>query len=123
MAKLTLMRLHRLSAAAGFGAGLLAMYFVPTGGWPLYVFLVLAIALLGGYMIGEWWAVGVALGCNVAFSALYLFAYDCLFRITRSHDSARVVLILVAQSLVSVVTTATAVRLRQGFAGRFASPS
>jgi hypothetical protein len=39
------MRLRSLSAAAGFAAGLLAIYFVPTGGWPLYVVLVLAVQL------------------------------------------------------------------------------
>lgn len=108
------MRLHSLSAAAGFAAGLLAIYFVPTGGWPLYVVLVLAVSLLGGYVIGQWWAVGVALGSNIVFSALYLFAYDDIFRITPNHDSARVAMILVAQLFVSVVATAMAVRLRRG---------
>ncbi len=73
-----LMHLRSLSAAAGFATGLLAIYFVPTGGWPLEVVLVLAVSLLGGYMIGQWWAVGVALGSNIVFSALYLFAYDDL---------------------------------------------
>lgn len=72
------MHLRSLSAAAGFATGLLAIYFVPTGGWPLEVVLVLAVSLLGGYMIGQWWAVGVALGSNIVFSALYLFAYDDL---------------------------------------------
>jgi hypothetical protein len=108
-----LMHLRSLSAAAGFAAGLLAIYFVPTGGWPLYVVLVLAVSLLGGYMIGQWWAVGVALGSNIVFSALYLFAYDDLFRITPNHDSSRVAVILTGQSFVSVVATAMSVRLRR----------
>ena len=103
-----------LSAAAGFAAGLLAIYFVPTGGWPLYVVLVLAVSLLGGYMIGQWWAVGVALGSNIVFSALYLLAYDNLFRITPNHDSSRVAVILAGQLLVSVSATAMAVWLRRG---------
>jgi hypothetical protein len=107
------MRLHSLSAAAGFATGLLAIYFVPTGGLPLYIVLVLAVSLLGGYMIGRWWAVGVALGSNIVFSALYLFAYDDLFRITPNHDSSRVAVILMGQSFVSVVATAMAVRLRR----------
>jgi hypothetical protein len=105
---------HGLNAAAGFAAGLLAIYFVPTGGWPLHVVLVLMVSLLGGYVIGQWWAVGVALGSNIVFSALYLFAYDDLFRITPNHDSARVAVILTGQLLVSVVATAMAVRLRRG---------
>jgi hypothetical protein len=108
------MRLHSLSAAAGFAAGLLAIYFVPAGGWPLYVVLVLAVSLLGGYVIGQWWAVGVALGSNIVFSALYLFAYDDIFRITPNHDSARVAMILAGQLFVSVIAAATAVRLRRG---------
>jgi hypothetical protein len=108
------MRLRRLSVTAIFAAGLLAIYFVPTGGWPLYVILVLVVSLLGGYMIGQWWAVGVALGSNIVFSALYLFAYDNIFRITSNHDSSRVVVILVGQLLVSVMATAMAVRLQRG---------
>ena len=63
---------------------------MPTGGWPLYVVLVLAVSLLGGYMIGQWWQSGVALGSNIVFSALYLFAYDDLFRIHQiTIDSCR----------------------------------
>jgi hypothetical protein len=107
-------RLHSLSIAAGFAAGLLAIYFVPTGVWPLYVVLVLSVSLLGGYMIGQWWAVGVALGSNIVFSALYLFAYDNFFRITPNHNSSRVALILAGQLFVSVIATAMAVRQRRG---------
>jgi hypothetical protein len=108
------MRFRSSSAAAGFAAGLLAIYLVPTGGWPLYVVLVLVVSSLGGYVIGQWWAVGVALGSNIVFSALYLFAYDDLFRITPNHDSSRVAVVLAGQLLVSVVATAMAVRLRRG---------
>lgn len=111
--RLDLMRLHNSRAAAGFAAGLLAIYFVPTGGWPLYIVLVLAVSLLGGYMIGQWWAVGVALGSNIVFSALYLFAYDDLFRITPNHDSSRVAVILAGQLLVSAIATAVAVLQRR----------
>jgi hypothetical protein len=105
------MRLHSLSAATGFAAGLLAIYFVPAGGWALYV--VLVVSLLGGYMIGQWWAVGVSLGSNMVFSALYLFAYDDLFRITPNHDTSRVAVILAGQLFVSVIVTAMAVWLRR----------
>jgi hypothetical protein len=108
------MRFRSLNAAAGFAAGLLVIYFVPTGGWPLYIVLVLAVSLLGGYVIGQWWAVGVALGSNIVFSTLYLFAYDDLFRITPNHDSARVAVILAGQLFVSVIATAMAVWLRRG---------
>jgi hypothetical protein len=108
------MHLRSLSAAAGFAAGLLAIYFVPTGGWPLYVVLVLVVSLLGGYMIGQWWAVGVALGSNIVFSALYLFTYEDLFRIAPNHDSSRVAVILAGQFFVSVIVTAVAVWLRRG---------
>jgi hypothetical protein len=107
------MRLRSLSVAAGFAAGLLAIYFVPTGGWRLYVVLVLAVSLLGGYMIGQWWAVGVALGSNIVFSALYLFAYDDLFRITPNHNSSRVAVILAGQLLVTAIATAVAVLQRR----------
>jgi hypothetical protein len=103
------MHLRSLSAAAGFATGLLAIYFVPTGGWPLDIVLVLAVSLLGGYMIGQWWAVGVAVGSNIVFSTLYLFAYDDLFRITPNHDSSRVAVILAGQLLVSAIATAVAV--------------
>jgi hypothetical protein len=113
-----LMHLRSLSAAAGFATGLLAIYFVPTGGWPLDIVLVLAVSLLGGYMIGQWWAVGVAVGSNIVFSTLYLFAYDDLFRITPNHDSSRVAVILAGQLLVSAIATAVAVwqrrRIRPG---------
>ena len=112
--RLGLMRFRSSSAAAGFAAGLLAIYLVPTGGWPLYVVLVLVVSSLGGYVIGQWWAVGVALGSNIVFSALYLFAYDDLFRITPNHDSSRVAVVLAGQLLVSVIATAMAVRLRRG---------
>jgi hypothetical protein len=115
------MRLHSSSAAAGFAAGLLAIYFVPTGGWPLYVVLVLVVSLLGGYVIGQWWAVGVALGSNIVFSTLYLFAYDDLFRITPNHDSTRVAAILAGQLFVSVIATAMAVWLRRGIISGFGS--
>ena len=112
------MHLRSLSAAAGFATGLLAIYFVPTGGWPLDIVLVLAVSLLGGYMIGQWWAVGVAVGSNIVFSTLYLFAYDNLFRITPNHDSSRVAVILAGQLLVSAIATAVAVwqrrRIRPG---------
>lgn len=112
------MSLRSWSAAAGFATGLLAIYFVPTGGWPLYLVLVLAVSLPGGYMIGQWWAVGVALGSNIVFSGLYLFAYDDLFRITPNHDSSRVAAILAGQLLVSTIATAVAVwqrrRIRPG---------
>jgi hypothetical protein len=40
------MHFRSLSAAAGFAAGLLVIYFVPTGGWSLYGVLVLAVSLL-----------------------------------------------------------------------------
>jgi hypothetical protein len=108
------MHLRSLNAAAGFAAGLLAIYFVPTGGWPLDIVLVLAVSLSGGYMIGQWWAVGVASGSNIVFSALYLFAYDDLFRIAPNHDSSRVAVILAGQLLVSVIATAMAVWQRRG---------
>jgi hypothetical protein len=68
----------------------------------------------GGYAIGQWWAVGIALGSNIVFSALYLFAYDNIFRVTPSHDSSRVAVILAGQLLVSVIATAMAVWLRRG---------
>jgi hypothetical protein len=116
--RLVHMRRRRSGAAAGFATGLLAIYFVPTGGWPLYVVLVIAVAALGGYLIGKWSAVGVAVGCNIAFSALDLFAYEDVFRITPNHDSALLAVILVGQSLVSVMATAMAVRLRRGSAAR-----
>ena len=76
--------------------------------------LVLVVSLLGGYMIDQRWAVGVALGSNIVFSVLYLFAYDDLFRITPNRDSARVAVILMGQLLVSVIATAMAVWLRRG---------
>jgi hypothetical protein len=115
-------RTSRLSAAA-FAGGLLAIYYVPTGPWPLYAALVLAVALCGGFLIGRPWAVRLAVGCNIVFSALYLFAYDDLFRVTRNHDSARLLAILVGQSLISVVATALAVRLRRSAARPFATRS
>jgi hypothetical protein len=100
-----------------------AIYFVPTGGWQLYVVLVLAVSSLGGYTIGRWWAVVVALGSNILLSALYLLAYHYLFRIRPSHDSARVAAILLGQSLVSALATGMAVRLRGSVASPFARPS
>jgi len=49
------------------------------------------------------------LGSNIVFSALYLFAYDDLFRITPNHDSTRVAAILAGQLFVSAIATAMAV--------------
>lgn len=112
---------HPGIVATGFAAGLLASYFMPTEGWPLYVLLVLAVALLGGYIIGRWWAVGLAIGCNMIFALLNLYTYNDVFRIGRHHDPTRIAVILLGQSLVSVTATAMAVRLRRG--SRSAHPS
>src|SRR5439155_15308873 len=50
------MRLRRMTAAPSAVAGtLLVTIIVRAGGLPLYLGLVLAVSLLGGYVIGRWW--------------------------------------------------------------------
>ena len=106
------MCLRRMGAAPAAVAGtLLVVIIVRAGGWPLYLGLVLAVSLLGGYVIGRWWAVGIAFATSVASSALPLGAAAYLF----SHPPREsVAAILFAQSLLSGAATALAVWLRRG---------
>jgi len=106
------MRLRRMGAAPAAVAGtLLVVIIVRAGGWPLYLGLVLAVSLLGGYVIGRWWAVGIAFATSAASSALPLAAVAYLFRHPPRESVAA---ILFAQSLLSGAATALAVWLRRG---------
>src|ERR1700739_484973 len=103
------MRPRGTSAGLRFAVALLAIYFVRSGGWPLYVVLVLAVSMLGGYLIGHWWAVGVSLGINISFLALYLPTYEYVLRITSNHDVGREAVILVGHTIVSAAATAVGI--------------
>ena len=108
------MRLRRMGAAPAAVAGtLLMVIIVRAGGWPLYLGLVLAVSLLGGYVIGRWWAVGIAFATSIASSVLVLVAVAYLLR---PPPREAVAAILIAQSLLSGGATALAVWLRRGLA-------
>lgn len=117
------MRLRRRGLAAIFAIGLIAVYFSRTG-WLLYTALVVGVSMLGGWAIGRRWAVGVAVGVNVAFSAFALIALTLHFGVqSHGHPTSVVALVFLGQVLVSASATAAALRLRSAFANRFAKPS
>lgn len=107
------MRVRGMLAGVAFAAALLAIYWVRSAGWPQYVVLVLAVSMLGGYLIGRWWAVAVSLGTNIVFLALYLPAYEYVFKITSSHNIGREAAVLVGHTILSAAATAVGIWTRR----------
>lgn len=105
------MRLRRMMLGIGFAAGLMAVYFVPSGGIAIYLTVVCVASLIGGLMIGRWWAVSVALGTNVVFSVVLILAFVFLFRVRSHHDLGSVIALVLGQIFISAAATAAAVWL------------
>jgi len=107
------MRLRRIMLGIGFAAGLVAVYFVPSGRVATYLMVVFAASMLGGLTIGRWWAVAVALGTNIVFSAFLVSVVVLFFQARSHHDLNNAIALVLSQILISAAATAAAVWLRQ----------
>lgn len=115
------MRLLRMGLAISFVVALIAafyrIYFVPPVSWPEWALLTVGVSMLGGLAIGRRWAIGTAFAVNVLLSLLLI----ALVALLNDHVGIGTAFLLV-QVLVSTGATAAAIRLRGGFASRFARP-